>query len=60
MGRGGVRHRLTLLLGAACADASNGVALTTESEDVMAPLLNMVLMPVLLLSDFMPFRCENA
>jgi ABC-2 type transport system permease protein len=41
---------LTLLVGAACAAASNAVALTTKSEDVMAPLINMVMMPVLLLS----------
>lgn len=41
---------LTLLIGGACAAASNAVALTTKSEDVMAPLLNSVLMPVLLLS----------
>src|SRR6478752_7502942 len=41
---------LTLLLGAACAAASNALALTTKSEDVMAPVINMVMMPVLLLS----------
>lgn len=41
---------LTLLLGAACAAASYGVALTTKSEDVMAPLLNAILLPVILLS----------
>ncbi len=41
---------LTMLIGAACAAASNALALTTKSEDVMAPLLNMVMMPVLLLS----------
>lgn len=41
---------LTVLIGAACAAASNAVALTTKSEDVMAPLLNMVMMPILLLS----------
>ena len=41
---------LTLLVGGACAAASNAVALTTKSEDVMAPLINMVMMPVLLLS----------
>jgi ABC-2 type transport system permease protein len=41
---------LTVLLGAACAAASYAVALTTKSEDVMAPLLNSVLLPVLLLS----------
>ena len=41
---------LTLLVGAACAAASNALALTTKSEDVMAPVINMVMMPVLLLS----------
>jgi ABC-2 type transport system permease protein len=41
---------LTVLLGAACAAASYAVALQTKSEDVMAPLLNSVLLPVLLLS----------
>ncbi|NCT92441.1 ABC transporter permease [Cellulomonas sp. APG4] len=41
---------LTLLLGGACAAASNALALTTKSEDVMAPIINMVMMPVLLLS----------
>jgi len=41
---------LTMLLGAACAAASYGVALTTKSEDVMAPLLNAILLPVILLS----------
>lgn len=41
---------LTLLIGAACAAASNALALSTKSEDVMAPVINMVMMPVLLLS----------
>lgn len=41
---------LTVLLGGACAAASNALALTTKSEDVMAPVINMVMMPVLLLS----------
>ncbi|MDL9938202.1 ABC transporter permease [Gordonia sp. ABSL1-1] len=41
---------ITLLIGGACAAASNAVALTTKSEDVMAPLINMVMMPILLLS----------
>jgi ABC-2 type transport system permease protein len=41
---------LTLLVGGACAAASNAFALTTKSEDVMAPVINMVMMPVLLLS----------
>ena len=34
----------------ACAAASNAFALTTKSEEVMAPVINMVMMPVLLLS----------
>jgi ABC-2 type transport system permease protein len=41
---------LTLLLGGACAASSNALALTTRSEDTMAPIINMVMMPVLLLS----------
>ncbi len=41
---------LTLLIGGACAAASNALALTTKSEDVVAPVINMVMMPVLLLS----------
>ncbi|GIL37274.1 ABC transporter permease [Phycicoccus sp. DTK01] len=41
---------LTLLMGGACAAASNALALTTKSEDVMAPVINVVMMPVLLLS----------
>ncbi|MEO9330482.1 ABC transporter permease [Gordonia aurantiaca] len=41
---------ITMLIGGACAAASNALALTTKSEDVMAPLINMVMMPVLLLS----------
>ena len=41
---------LTLLVGGACAAGSNALALTTKSEDVMAPVINMVMMPVLLLS----------
>jgi ABC-2 type transport system permease protein len=41
---------LTLLIGSACAASSNALALTTKSEEVMAPLLNMVMMPILLLS----------
>jgi ABC-2 type transport system permease protein len=41
---------LTLLMGGACAAASNALALTTKSEDVMAPVINAVMMPVLLLS----------
>ncbi|GAB2868782.1 ABC transporter permease [Nocardioides pacificus] len=41
---------LTLLVGGACAAASHALALTTKSEDVMAPVINIVMMPVLLLS----------
>jgi ABC-2 type transport system permease protein len=41
---------LTLLIGGAFAAASNALAMTTKSEDVMAPVINMVMMPVLLLS----------
>ncbi|PJJ55770.1 ABC transporter permease [Compostimonas suwonensis] len=41
---------LVLLVGAACAAASNALALTTKSEDVMAPILNSIALPVLLLS----------
>jgi ABC-2 type transport system permease protein len=41
---------ITLLVGGSCAAASNALALTTKSEDVMAPVINMVMMPVLLLS----------
>lgn len=41
---------LTLLIGGACAASSNALALTTKSEDVMAPVINVVMMPVLLLS----------
>ena len=41
---------LTLLVGGACAAASNALALATKSEDVMAPVINVVMMPILLLS----------
>ncbi|QWF22427.1 ABC transporter permease [Nocardioides sp. LMS-CY] len=41
---------ITLVVGGACAAASNALALTTKSEDVMAPVINIVMMPVLLLS----------
>jgi ABC-2 type transport system permease protein len=41
---------ITLAIGGACAASSNALALTTKSEDVMAPVINMVMMPVLLLS----------
>lgn len=35
---------LTLLVGAACTAASNALALTTKSEDVMAPVIIMSMM----------------
>ena len=41
---------ITLLVGGGCAAASNALALSTKSEDVMAPVINIVMMPVLLLS----------
>ncbi|YAL83258.1 ABC transporter permease [Dermacoccaceae bacterium W4C1] len=41
---------IALLLGAAGSALSNAVALRTKSEEVMAPLINVVTMPVLLLS----------
>lgn len=41
---------ITLFVGGACAAASNALALTTKSEDVLAPVVNVVMMPVLLLS----------
>lgn len=41
---------LTLLIGGACAASSNALALTTKSEDAMAPVINAVMMPVMLLS----------
>jgi ABC-2 type transport system permease protein len=41
---------ITLLVGGACAAASNALAQTTKSEDVMAPVINVVMMPILLLS----------
>ncbi len=41
---------LTLCVGGACAASSNALALSTKSEEVMAPVINMVMMPVLLLS----------
>src|SRR3954464_7984427 len=41
---------ITLIIGGACAAASNALALTTKSEDVMAPIINIVMMPILLLS----------
>src|SRR3954469_11427592 len=41
---------ITLLVGGGCAAASNALALSTKSEDVMAPVINVVMMPILLLS----------
>jgi ABC-2 type transport system permease protein len=41
---------ITLLVGGACAAASNALAMVSKSEDVMAPVVNIVMMPVLLLS----------
>lgn len=41
---------LALLLGAAGSALSNAIALRTRSEEIMAPLVNVVTMPVLLLS----------
>jgi ABC-2 type transport system permease protein len=46
---------ITMFVGGACAAASNALALTTKSEDVMAPVINVVMMPILLLSGiFLP------
>lgn len=44
---------LTMILGAACAAASNALALTTKSEDVLAPVLNSIALPVMLLAGIM-------
>lgn len=41
---------LTLLLGTACGALSDMAGLLTKSEDVLAPLLNSVALPVMLLS----------
>ena len=41
---------LTVLLGAACACASNAIGLLSKSEDVLAPVLTSISLPVLLLS----------
>ena len=41
---------LVILVGAACSAASYALALTTKSEDALAPILNVIVMPVLLLS----------
>jgi ABC-2 type transport system permease protein len=39
-----------MLLGGACSASSNALALTAKSEDVLAPVLNSIALPVLLLS----------
>ena len=41
---------LVLLVGASCSAGSYALALTTKSEDALAPITNVILMPVLLLS----------
>ncbi|MBI5161494.1 MAG: ABC transporter permease [Micrococcales bacterium] len=41
---------MTMFLGAACSSASNALALTTKSEDALAPILNSISLPVLLLA----------
>jgi ABC-2 type transport system permease protein len=41
---------ITLLVGGACAAASNALAMATKDENVMAPVVNVVMMPILLLS----------
>lgn len=51
---------LTMLLGGACSAASNALALTTKSEDVLAPILNSIALPVLLLSGILlPISTET-
>ena len=46
---------ITVMVGGACAAASNAFALQVKSEDMMAPVMNMLLMPILLLSGiFLP------
>ncbi|OIJ26523.1 ABC transporter permease [Nocardioides luteus] len=48
---------ITVLIGGAGAAASNAFALLVKSEDVMAPVTNMLLMPILLLSGiFLPMN----
>lgn len=41
---------LTLLIGVACASAANALAMTTKSEDSLAPIINGGVFPVILLS----------
>ncbi len=51
---------ITVLVGAACSAASNALALTVKSEDVMAPILNSIALPVLLLSGILlPISTET-
>jgi ABC-2 type transport system permease protein len=51
---------LTMLLGGACSASSNALALTTKSEDVLAPILNSIALPVLLLSGILlPISTET-
>lgn len=46
---------VTVLIGGSCAAASNAFALQVKSEDMMAPVMNMLMMPILLLSGiFLP------
>jgi ABC-2 type transport system permease protein len=55
---GGVLLSLVIvaLLGATFASLSYSVALITKSEDALAPLLNGIAMPLLLLSDISPLK----
>lgn len=41
---------ITMLLAGAFASVSNAIALTVKSEDVLAPLINSLILPILLLS----------
>jgi ABC-2 type transport system permease protein len=41
---------LTMFLGGACSASSNALALTLKSEDALAPILNSIALPVLLLA----------
>jgi ABC-2 type transport system permease protein len=42
-----------MLLGGACSAASYALALSTKSEDALAPILNSIALPVMLLSGIM-------
>jgi ABC-2 type transport system permease protein len=44
---------ITMLLGGACSAASYALALSTKSEDALAPILNSIALPVMLLSGIM-------